>query len=330
VGARFLPPLAAFLFFALLASQPAARVHSAEAPAYLALGDSLAFGIGATNPAAEGYVGLVHFELQSVREYAEQGLELENVSQPGATSGDMLEPDGQLDQAIAKIEERQEETAERDDGVDTQVEIISIDIGGNDLLSLAAADSPCIVDVSTAECREAITETLGNLQSNLATILGRLRAAAPDAQIYVIDLYNPYSGTGDERELIANVGVQQVNGVIGAVVSDENLRAELVPIYELFVDRGTQWIASDGIHPNDPGHRVIAEALMAALQDRPVAIPADIAATPAPETAGNSGAENGDENSDGIDWLPLLIAIPLAFLAGAAVAATYLSVRGRA
>jgi lysophospholipase L1-like esterase len=329
VGARFLPPLAAFLFFAVLASQPAPPVHSAEAPAYLALGDSLAFGVGAANPAAEGYVGLVHFELQNVREYAESGLELENVSEPGATSGDMLEPDGQLDQAIAKIEEREAETAERDDGVDTEVDIISIDVGGNDLLSLATPDSPCVVDVTTEECRNSITQTLGALQENLATILGRLRAAAPDAQIYVIDLYNPYSGTGDERELIANVGVQQVNGVIGAVTSDENLRAQLVPIYELFIDRGNQWIASDGIHPNDAGHRVIAEALMAALQDRPVAIPEDLVATPIPETAANGSSSSGNSD-DGIDWLPLLIAIPLAFLAGAAVTATYLSVRGRA
>ena len=58
-ASRLLPPLAAF--FSLPPSPLAARrqrAHAAETPAYIALGDSLAFGVGAANPAAEGYVAL--------------------------------------------------------------------------------------------------------------------------------------------------------------------------------------------------------------------------------------------------------------------------------
>ena len=102
---RFLPPLAAFLFLASLALASATAVRAQQPPAYLALGDSLAFGVGADNPAAQGYVGLTTAKLR-LSKYSGTGLELVNLSAPGATSSDLLQPGGQLDRALTEIQSR--------------------------------------------------------------------------------------------------------------------------------------------------------------------------------------------------------------------------------
>jgi acyl-CoA thioesterase I len=331
MGARILPPLAALLFLALLATPTANTAYSAESPAYLALGDSLAFGVGATNPAAEGYVGLTHFELTSVPRYEEIGLDLVNVSEPGATSSDLLVPDGQLQAAIDEITARQAETKELPEGEpSTEVELISIDVGGNDLLALAAPEAPCVEDPTSDECRTALGATLATLGENLELILRDLRQAAPDAQIYAINLYNPYSGTGDEREVVASIGVEQVNGVIAAAAADPDLSIHLVDIHGLFEGRGNQWVASDRIHANDAGHRVISEALLAAIQERPVVIPEDLAPTLAPDgTVDNLGGTNGNGDGGNDTLIALAIAIPIAFLAGLTVTTVYFWARGR-
>jgi lysophospholipase L1-like esterase len=309
---RFLPPLAAFLFLASAALAPIGAVHSQSTPAYLALGDSLAFGVGADNPATQGYVGLTAEALRKTDRYA-AGLDVVNLGVPGATSADLLAPGGQLEEALARI----------DDAGD--VPIISIDIGANDLLALAEGDSPCLQAPSSKTCLDALGLTLASLQTNLSTVLHRLRTAAPGAQIYVLNVYNPYSGTNDPREVIASVGVQQLNGVISAASNDPALGVAFVDVHDVFEGRARQWIASDGIHPNNDGYRVMAEALLATIQDRSPVLPSDLAALP---SASTSDADASGDDS-GVDALVPAVGIPAAFVAGLLLSAAYFAVRGR-
>ncbi len=328
MGKFALPPLAAFLFLALCVL-PAAAAPSGQAvaPAYMALGDSLAFGVGVPDPSSSGYVALVHDALRGSERYREVGLDLVNLASPGATSSDLVAPGGQLDAAITEIGRRQEAGASSAE----KVEIISIDIGGNDLLALATRDSPCIKDPSGDACRERLGQTLSALQRNLTETLRRLREAAPEAVIFAIDLYNPYSGTGNSLEGIADLGVQELNGVTGAVTADPGLGVKMVDVYELFRGRGRQWIAADGIHPNENGHKVIAEVLLAAIDNRQPAIPAALLAETPAATIDPSLASNKDGlDSGGIDDLVLLaIAVPIAFAAGVLLTAGYFLARGR-
>ena len=141
------------------------------------------------------------------------------------------------------------------------MKLISLSIGANDLLALAEPDAPCVQNAGSETCRNLLTQTLADVQSNITEVLGQLREAAPDAEIYVMNLYNPYSGSGEEFELIASVGVQQLNGVIGVAAAIEEFDARLAPVFELLQGRAEQWIAKDGIHPNDDGYRVMAECL---------------------------------------------------------------------
>jgi len=306
-----LPPLAAFLFLAFSAMPR--NVHSQDAPLYVALGDSLAFGVGADSPSTQGYVALTADALRA-GPFAETGLDVRNVSVPGATSADILREGDQVDQAVAEVQ------------ASGGAEIISIDIGANDLLALAGNSSPCLDEPSGQACQDALGETLAGLHTNLSATLHRLREVAPEARIYVLDLYNPYSGSGDAREIIAAVGVQQVNGVITASARDPEVDVTFVSIHDVFEGRASQWITSDGIHPNNDGYRVLAEGLIAAIEGRPAVLPSDLAPLPSGTLAPGLRAVEGD---GGVNELVPAIGIPAAFLAGAALSAAYFVVRGR-
>ncbi len=323
------PLLAAFLSLGLLLLPAAAPrpAQAEETPAYVALGNSIAFGVGATDRASMGYVGRTFDALRTSDRYRERGLTLVSLSVPGATSSDLLVPDGQLDSAIEEIERRRDDASSLDDNV----EIITIDIGGNDLLSLISADSPCLTDASSDPCRRLFGQILRTLEANLTEVLGRLREAAPDATLVVVDLYNPYSGTGDLREVIADLGVAEVNKRIAAAAADPALRAEAASVFQLFQGRGDQWIASDHFHPNDAGHSVIAAVVLAAIEDHAPDIAQELlAVTPAPVFGGPAGGLQPASNGDGYSLQVLAAAVALAFGAGAVLSAAYFLARGRA
>src|SRR3989442_2465837 len=153
MGPRLLPLLAAFLFWGLFAP-PMPATSAEQAPVYLALGDSLAFGVGASNPSSTGYVARVYQSLKGSERYREGGLELINLSVPGAKSSDLLTAGGQLETALGLISERQQDASP----AANEVEIITIGMGGNDLLALVVPGSPWLQSASVEPCRAAFGE----------------------------------------------------------------------------------------------------------------------------------------------------------------------------
>jgi len=328
---RLLPLLAAFLSLAFLA--PAAPAGAKEAPAYIAIGDSRAFGVGASDPATDGYVAITHDALHRSERYRQRGLELVNLGVPGATSSDLLLPGGQLERAVAEIKERQEDTSSADDNV----EIITVNIGGNDVLALVTSDSPCVADPRSPECEDLFQEMLDTLEDDLTQVLRRLREAAPKADVVVLDLYSPLSGRGGGPELVADLAVREINAVTERVVSDSELRAKLVSVYPLFRGRASQLVAADNLHPNDDGHAVMAEIVLAAIEGREPVFPEELMApTAVQEIVQPPLGEGGllpisqDEDSGGAG-LPLFLAmaIPVSLLGLAVVAGAYRASRGR-
>lgn len=313
------PPLAALLLLSLLLAPSLSLARAGteqETPKYIAIGDSLSFGLGASEPNKTGFVALVHDALEESDRFASSGIGLVNLSVPGATSPDLLQTGGQLQLALNEISRS------------ALPPVVSVTIGGNDLLDLADADSPCLNEIQTEPCLDEVGNTLADLQTNLRAILESLRDASPDAILVVVDLYNPFSGTGDIRELIADAGVQRINGVIAATASDPDLRARLATVFLPFQGRGNQWIASDGIHPNDNGHAVIAETVLAALDGRDPRISEELLRVP-PDPVSVIGGAPSSGDDGGVSTAVLVIAIFLAFLAGGAVTGAFFIVRGR-
>lgn len=313
------PPLAAFLFAcaALFSVLPGSHppVAAQDPPKYIAIGDSLAFGVGASEPNQAGFVALVHDALERSDRFSVSGIDLRNLSAPSATSPDLSQPGGQTQLAVSEIE--------RSSGVP----IITVNIGGNDLLDLAGPNSPCLTDLAAGLCVEVLSGVLSDLQTHLGNTLLALRQAAPDASIVVVDLYNPFSGTGDIRELIADVGVQRINGVIAATAADPETGAQLATVFQLFQGRGNQWISNDGLHPNDDGHAVIAEVVLATLDGRQPLISGELLSVP-PDPVAFTGSPIVSGGGGGVPAYVLVIAIFAAFAAGGVVVGAFFVVRG--
>ncbi len=229
---------------------------------YLALGDSLAFGFQqakfeanfpAENPAAfaTGYVDDFAAMLRSIR----PGVETVNFGCPGETTASFLSGpcgyevagfplhDGfagdQLAAALAVLRAHP-----------GQVSPITIDLGANDI-------NACHFEPSCAAA------AIGTVKTNMTTILGALRAAAPSAEIIVMQYYNPYAVADPSTDLSA----QALNAAIAESAS--TVRARLADAFTPFnlasAEPATLCALTlfctplHDIHASDAGYAVIAQ-----------------------------------------------------------------------
>ncbi len=174
---------------------------------YLALGDSLAAGYqpGGTELRDSAYPALAAARL----ERAGGSLGVVNLACSGETTGTLIDG-GKCDYA-AGSQLAQAESVLRERRAD--VRLVTIDIGGNDLLRCAArlqVDAAC---ASTG---------LGTVEKNLPTIVERLRAAAgPDVPVLVLGYYNPwlasaYLGAGRAQLEVATKAFTDLDAQIAA------------------------------------------------------------------------------------------------------------------
>ncbi|MDQ6833077.1 MAG: GDSL-type esterase/lipase family protein, partial [Chloroflexota bacterium] len=187
---------------------------------YVALGDSYAYGVGASDPASHGYVGQFAAALIVSARTTVTTLDL---ADPGATSADLIgdyatrgsQGQSQLARAVQLL------------GAGG-VNLVTLDIGGNDILRLlhagnACADTAIVSDTCLAAVQDAL---LGSTSVNMPRILTALVAAAkPGTRIIVLTYPNPYSvGTNSVIEQRTNAAVQGLNTIImGAVTAAQSV-----------------------------------------------------------------------------------------------------------
>ena len=283
-----LPRSLAVLALALpLTVLPAASGQAAPpAPAtYLALGDSVAFGTGATDPATQGYVPLLAAELQGRGCGKDKGkgkavgcrVEVVNLAVNGATTTSLLA--GQLQPALDLIAERNATRTPVDD-----VRLITITIGGNDVVNPVVA--ACLYGL--ADCATTANATIQQLSTNYARILGALReAAGPDTTIAVTTYYNAVANPGcplrtDPRisprllPLIVPLGQAVLEGGVlpdGRVIAagfNDAIRQQAAAYGAVVVDTAevvdpVSETQPDCLHPNTAGYADIADQLADAV-----------------------------------------------------------------
>ena len=264
------------LILAWLVAAIALPARAAEAATrYVALGDSIAWGDGASDPASTAYVPLLADYFAGIAHGgAKQSV---NLAVRGETTASFI-AGGQLAAAMAQIGDP-----------DSDTRVVTLSIGGNDLLDLLndPAD-PCVQNPADQTCQQLVAAAIGGVAERLPNILGGLSVALrsdPDGgRIYVLTPYNPFGGTGSPYESAVDVallgsdlridcaalqtdptaaGLNDVVACISMVAG-----ATVVDGYAAFGDGALQLthIGDPGfnIHPNDLGYALIAKAHRAA------------------------------------------------------------------
>jgi lysophospholipase L1-like esterase len=226
----------------------------AEPADYVALGDSVAEGIGATDPEATGYVPIFHEHLREVVDGGDE-LRLTNLARAGETTESFI-ADGQLAEALETIRDEQ-----------TDVRVVTVHLGGN--------DGAMLFDVCgsglTPACQTAIPATLAALAQNYDAILGQLRAAAgEDATIVVGTYHNAVVHPGCELSAFASLAGAVLEGdpTLQPDGINDLIRAAAARHGAVVAEVGQlseAQIVDDCRHTTDAGHDVIASAYAAAF-----------------------------------------------------------------
>jgi lysophospholipase L1-like esterase len=236
------------------------------APLYIALGDSLSEGVGASDEETTGFVPLVHAALGG-------NVGLLNLGHSGDDSEELIQH-GHLHAAIAEIGGR---NGDSDPGND--VVLVTLEIGGNDLLDLyfdlvAPGTCPNVAEsLEKAVCVDAFRGTLDTYVPNLRDTVQRLRDADADLRIVLLTLYNPFSGSAlTAFEPIGDLALEGTQGTSFPEGFNDLMRVQaqasglvLADVYPLFAGKALEYVALDLIHPNDAGYRVMADAVLAAI-----------------------------------------------------------------
>jgi lysophospholipase L1-like esterase len=260
----------ALVLLPALASAAPGPVYQPPQAYYLALGDSIAYGIQPDKARAglppskfnTGYVDVFAARLRALT----PKIKVVNFACPGESAktfirggcsgrGDVKglhdEYKGtQLAAALAFLHAHP-----------GRVGPITITLWGNDLFEdfAPSCKTPqCVVSHSAAG--------LARLGSHLSTIVGRLRAAAPKAEIILTGAWN----FDVEHRAVVDPLFRSIDAVIARAASAH--RARVAKMYRVFAATGknpkvcalTFICSRDDVHPNDAGYRAMADAFLAA------------------------------------------------------------------
>jgi lysophospholipase L1-like esterase len=232
---------AIILIVPLLMSLIGPLPSSAETPGvYIALGDSVAAGIGSSLPRSRGNAAIVAGWLEQL---SGSTVPLENLAVPGETAASFIDA-GQL--------QRFRDSAARIQATGVPIAAVSVSLGGNELLDL---NSTGLSD------RQA---GLDAFRTRYAEALVAIRdAIGDDTPLVVTTVYDPTGGDPTIQHS-DSWWIEQFNSVIRQTA--ESQQALVADVAGRFSDRMAELTHYPfDVHPTNAGHRVIAQAIWSAL-----------------------------------------------------------------
>jgi lysophospholipase L1-like esterase len=148
-----------------------------------------------------------------------------------------------------------------------QVGPILISLGANDILALVTACGGVNLQCISSQ----LPSILAAISANYQGAIGRLRTAAPDAEIIAVALYNPYAVFDAATNAQTNGLTALINQGIEAVAAANRVRvANPFPAFNLTPPQParlcllTFFCGNGDIHPTDPGYQLIADLIWTA------------------------------------------------------------------
>jgi lysophospholipase L1-like esterase len=264
---------AAAMCLAALAAVAADASGPPQPAVYLALGDSVAAGIGASS-SKTGYVAVLHDTLTDARACGGGRalgcrLSLVSMAVPGATTTSLIGRPGessQLSDAVALLQARNSNRPPVDD-----VKLLTLTIGGNDVFGPVL--HACAAAPGAESCQATIADRLALVAQNYDLILSALRTAAGgDTTIAVMTYYNPLPAC--ELAPLSGLAtrVLEGDGGLAAGLNDIIRRSAARPRHGVVVVETAGVIGvedlvggEDCLHPDDSGHADIAAAFAEAV-----------------------------------------------------------------
>ena len=226
---------------------------------YAALGDSLTEGVGD----ATGQGGFVPLFAKEIENSTGGSVSSENFGKAGDTS--------------TQIYNRMMKSKKITDGL-KKANIITITIGGNDVLKVIRDN---VTKLSSMTEKDFVKpEEL--YQARVKKLLDKIRENNPQAQIYVLGIYNPFYLNFPDLTVMQNV-IDSWNTATAGVVSQEK-NTYFIPINNLLykgsgdkqaveADSSTSAVANnllyteDHFHPNNIGYQIMADAVFASYKE---------------------------------------------------------------
>jgi lysophospholipase L1-like esterase len=192
--------------------------------------------------------------------------ELHNIGENGQTSSGIN--GSQLTTAQALI-----------DDPDSYTTLVTVDIGGNDILTQPLC-LPSSASFDLTACQPTLAQFSTNFDSTLDALDESLAGDPARDRLVVMAYYNPWSGRGDataaangahvllgaDEKLDCDATGENLglNDRIACIGADHG--ALLADVYPPFVGHGAIGdYFSDDVHPNGTGHQVVADTFEAAL-----------------------------------------------------------------
>jgi len=228
-------------------------------PVYVALGDSVEFGLGDDILAdGIGYVPLFRTFLSSV---FQRTVDLHNLGVRFATTRDIRQD--QLPAALAAIQGR-------------APVVVTWGGGGNDLAEVVTGPQAAACRQSQS-CLGRLNGLLNGVEQTIDHTIRELReAAGPNGHILMRTQYNALLRTGCQTPAVALLGTVTLEGAPGTVLDRglntrirsiaEKYDAQVIDVFLPFAISPNTLVASDCIHPSGLGYQVIALLASQAFQ----------------------------------------------------------------
>lgn len=250
VTPRVALPLLALLAFGGAWGRAAPETSAGTYQRVVALGDSVPSGEACS---CRAYPDQLADALAAQSHHA---VEVRNLAVAGATSGSLLQDFDPF--ALGSAAGR----------------VTIVNVGANDF-------DPGLATLPSCEDAACWREPLATLRTNLGLLLDKIRATQPDepsdrAPVMVVGYWNVFldGAVGGTRGAAYVQSSDRLTKLVDAVLADVGAQhgASYVDVYRAFKGDGdrddTDLLASDGDHPDDAGHHVLAQTLVAFLHSR--------------------------------------------------------------